>query len=191
MDQSRNFIGAKTLAFGVTATITLVAISILGIRLARGSQRLGFGSDSSCAEPDLPGTVVRVALTNMGGPMMGQRGGMMPGGAMSLTADHAITTHGAVSFLATNYGSITHELVVLPLTDSQRAGARKIGTDGQVDEATSLGEASKSCGEGAGEGITIGSSSWLTLTLPPGRYELVCNLPGHYAAGMYTEFTVT
>jgi uncharacterized cupredoxin-like copper-binding protein len=35
-----------------------------------------------------------------------------------------------------------------------------------------------------------GASGWVTVTLPPGRYELVCNLPGHYAAGMYTQLTV-
>ncbi len=29
------------------------------------------------------------------------------------------------------------------------------------------------------------------MTLQPGRYELVCNFPGHYTAGMYTELDVT
>ena len=52
-------------------------------------------------------------------------------------------------------------------------------------------EVSASCGADAGEGITSGSAGWTTLTLPPGRYELVCNLPNHYAAGMYQELTVT
>jgi uncharacterized cupredoxin-like copper-binding protein len=27
--------------------------------------------------------------------------------------------------------------------------------------------------------------------LAPGQYELVCNLPNHYAAGMYTRLVVT
>ncbi|WP_253033861.1 sulfocyanin-like copper-binding protein [Arthrobacter sp. H16F315] len=27
--------------------------------------------------------------------------------------------------------------------------------------------------------------------MPPGRYELVCNLPGHYAAGMYSQLKVS
>ena len=49
------------------------------------------------------------------------------------------------------------------------------------------GEVSASCGADAGEGITSGSAGWTTLRLPPGRYELVCNLPNHYAAGMYQE----
>lgn len=55
----------------------------------------------------------------------------------------------------------------------------------------SLGEASNSCGSGAGSGIRAGTSSWLTMTLKPGRYELVCNLPGHYTAGMHTELDVS
>jgi len=29
------------------------------------------------------------------------------------------------------------------------------------------------------------------VTLPPGRYELICNLPNHYADGMYQELVVT
>ena len=46
-------------------------------------------------------------------------------------------------------------------------------------------------GQGAGQGIRPGSSGWVTLTLAPGHYELVCNLPGHYAAGMHTELTAS
>ena len=41
-----------------------------------------------------------------------------------------------------------------------------------------------------GDGIAPGTSSWVTLPLAPGRDELVCNLPGHYAAGMYAQITV-
>ena len=29
-----------------------------------------------------------------------------------------------------------------------------------------------------------------TVTLTPGRYELLCNIAGHYGAGMYTELDV-
>ena len=54
-----------------------------------------------------------------------------------------------------------------------------------------MGEASTSCGAGAGEGIRAGTVSWTTLTLAPGRYELICNLPNHYADGMYQELLVT
>jgi uncharacterized cupredoxin-like copper-binding protein len=31
----------------------------------------------------------------------------------------------------------------------------------------------------------------LTADLSPGHYALVCNLPGHYKAGMHVDFWVT
>ena len=36
-----------------------------------------------------------------------------------------------------------------------------------------------------------GSTELLVLTLDAGNYQLVCNLPGHYAAGMHTSFVVS
>ena len=110
---------------------------------------------------------------------------------MRLSADRTTVGHGAVSFLAVNGGNVNHELVVLPLPETQIVGTRPIAGDARIDEGDSLGEASNTCNEGAGNGIAPGASSWVTLTLQPGRYELVCNLPGHYAAGMYTQLTVT
>jgi uncharacterized cupredoxin-like copper-binding protein len=187
-------VASAAVAVGVIAGPPSGPAGLPGGVPARGN---GFLSGSSRAAPSLPGTVVNVALMNMGGPMMGQRsammggGGMMGGGAMRLRADHATVPHGTVSFLVTNAGSINHEMVLLPLTGSQAAGTRPVGGDAKIDEAGSLGEASKTGGAGAGEGIQPGASSWMTVTLAPGRYELVCNLAGHYTAGMSTELTVT
>ena len=47
------------------------------------------------------------------------------------------------------------------------------------------------CHAGPGDGLAPGSTGWVTLSLHPGRYELVCDEPGHYAAGMYAELTVS
>jgi uncharacterized cupredoxin-like copper-binding protein len=96
-----------------------------------------------------------------------------------------------VSFAVTNTGGLLHELVILPLPADRSAGQRTTGADGRVDESGAVGEASAACAEGAGAGIPPGASSWTTLTLPPGRYELVCNYPGHYRAGMHTVLEVT
>jgi len=49
---------------------------------------------------------------------------------------------------------------------------------------------SKSCAGGPGQGITSGAAGWTTVTLPAGRYHLVCNLPNHYANGMHQQLTV-
>jgi uncharacterized cupredoxin-like copper-binding protein len=185
----------------VSAVVVLVlaAASTIAIGATRGHREtVGFGRRSSpgtnCTVPNLPGTVVNVTLVNAGGPMMANgHGGMMggvAGGMMRLTATPATVPAGQVSFVATNMGSVNHELVVLPLPANQIVGTRTTEGDGTVDESGSLGEASNSCGAGAGDGIAPGASSWATVTLAAGRFELVCNLPGHYAAGMYTQVTV-
>jgi uncharacterized cupredoxin-like copper-binding protein len=91
----------------------------------------------------------------------------------------------------TNRGVITHELVVLPLIGGHGVGARTVDQDGTVEETGSLGEVSATCAAGSRDGLAPTSTGWATLALPAGRYELVCNLPGHYAAGMYAELDVT
>jgi uncharacterized cupredoxin-like copper-binding protein len=141
---------------------------------------------TSCRAPALPGAVVDVRLLDMGA-MMG--GGMMRGRAMRVLGQPSVVPAGTVSFRAFNAGSVTHELVVLPLPPGG-VGTRATGPDGRVSEAGSLGEASAPCGEGAGDGIRPGTWSWVSLELAAGSYELVCNLPGHYARGMYTELDV-
>jgi uncharacterized cupredoxin-like copper-binding protein len=168
--------------------LSLVAVAIVGSVVTPGGT--GFLSRTPCLAPTLSGPVVNVSLTNMGGPMM-RRPNRMMDGAMRMMADRSTVAHGTVSFLVTNAGTISHELVILPLPDNQIPGTRPIGGDAKIDESGSLGEASNTCAEGAGQGILPGASGWVTVTLPPGRYELVCNLPGHYAAGMYTQLTVS
>ncbi|MEY9776334.1 sulfocyanin-like copper-binding protein [Arthrobacter sp. MW3 TE3886] len=167
--------------------LSLVAVGVVGSVVNPGGP--GFLSRARCAAPNLPGPVVGVSLTNMGGPMMSRPNRMM-GGAMRMTADRSAVGHGTVSFLVTNGGTISHELVILPLPENQIAGTRPIGGDAKIDESGTIGEASNTCADGAGQGILPGASGWVTVTLPPGRYELVCNLSGHYAAGMYTQLTV-
>ena len=169
-----------------------------------------FPAVSSCPAPTLPGTVVNVTLTDMRG-MMGPGGGMGPGwsgqygrgpgmgmvGMMRILVNPATVPPGQVSFRVTNAGALNHELVVLPLPKGQYPGQRPIGPDGKVDEAGSLGEASRTCGAGRGDedarnyGIAAGASGWTTVTLTPGRYELICNIAGHYWTGMYAELDVS
>ena len=179
------------LAAAVAALLASAAVAIGAVNGGAIPGRSGFRSDSARAAPSLAGTVVNVSLTDSGGSMMGQSSGMMSGGSMRLSADQTSVAHGTVSFLVTNGGGIKHEMVILPLPASQRVGTRPIGGNAKVDEAGSLGEASNTNGKDAGEGVLPGASSWTTLTLAPGQYELVCNLTNHYSDGMYTRMTVT
>ncbi|WP_221629275.1 hypothetical protein [Humibacillus xanthopallidus] len=155
-----------------------------------GAGRAMFAPLTCAAPTDLPGQRVTVTLADMG--MSHTMGGTAPMGArMSLTAEPATVSSGQVSFVVDNRGWRTHELVVLPLAAGAGAGERVPGPDGKVDESGSLGEASSSCAAGAGEGIDSGAVGWVTLTLAPGHYELVCNLTNHYAGGMRQELVVT
>lgn len=155
----------------------------------------------SCAPPALPGSVVDVSLNDMGpmlggpmsgGPMMG--GGMMGhgmSGMMRITASPASVHAAPVSLRVFNRGDIDHEVVVMPLTAGRYAGQRPVGANGEVDETGALGEASQTCSSAEGDGIAPGQWSWTTVNLPAGRYELLCNIAGHYGSGMYTELDVS
>lgn len=168
----------------------------------------------TCTAPPLQGHVVDVSLADMEQGMTGSGphgpgpygtpgpGGRMPGThdpygpgphgkRMTLTVTPSSVPAGKVSLRAFNKGFLAHEVVVLPLAAGQAPGQRVPGQDGRVSEAGSLGEASRTCGAGTGNGMAPGSTGWTTLTLRPGRYELVCNFSGHYAAGMHAELDVT
>jgi len=192
------------------AVLVLAATSTMAVAATSGAfENHGAGNTSgrSCAAPALPGSLASVTLVDMrdmmgrtmpdggmmgGGPLMGQHDWpRFREGMMQVALTPASVSHGTVSLRVHNTGYLTHEVVVLPLAAGQTVGTRTPGTDGKVTETGSLGEASASCAAGTGDGITAGSIGWVTLKLPPGRYEIVCNLPGHYAAGMYTELDVT
>ena len=157
------------------------------MRAAPSGYRL---SRLTCSAPlSWPGTEVFVMLGDMG--MSRMMGGVAPlGQPMMLRAAPSRVHAGNITFVVANMGWRTHELVVLPLRQGQRAGERVPGPDGKVSEAGSVGEASASCAGGAGDGIQAGSVGWVTLTLSAGHYELICNLPNHYTDGMHQEFDV-
>lgn len=153
----------------------------------------GAGHHSSslrCSAPSkLPGQRIAVSLADMG--MTRMMGGTAPlGEHMRLTAVPAEVRAGPVTFAASNVGWRTHELVILPLGVAAQAGQLGVGPDGKVSEAINVGEASKSCEGGSGEGIKAGAVGWTTVTLVAGRYELLCNLPNHYANGMHQLLVV-
>ncbi len=177
------------------AVVALTAGSVSALAATHSGNPHGSrvaNNGSTCTEPELSGGRVTVMLSDMAGSSM-RSGGMMGTlhlGPMAARAVPSEVPAGQVSIVAFNHGTRSHELVVLPLAPGATIGSRSVGTDNKVSEADSLGEASNNCGAGAGEGINPGAASWVTLTLKPGRYELVCNLAGHYAAGMYTELDV-
>jgi uncharacterized cupredoxin-like copper-binding protein len=84
---------------------------------------------------------------------------------------------GKVKFVVTNTGTFKHEFVVLKTT--KPAGNLLKGKE--ADEAGNVGEIGS---------IPAGQAKTLTLTLQKGHYALICNFPGHYAAGQFADFYV-
>jgi uncharacterized cupredoxin-like copper-binding protein len=186
-----------------TATTAALAVTASGPR-----GRSFIGSAPSCDPPRLPGTIVNITLADMPGTMMGPR--MMgaddqfgpaagPGQPwprmrmMSILIDPATVPAGPVSFRVINSGVWIHELDVMPLEARKIPGQRTVGADGRIDESSSLGEVTTCAEYSAGSDIhhiTPGGVGWTTITLQPGRYELICNISGHYVAGMYTQLDV-
>jgi len=89
---------------------------------------------------------------------------------------------GVIAFVVTNNGSIHHEFVIVTGDPTGTTGDEP----GRVSEANHIGGDS---GPEIGD-VAPGQTKVLTVTLPPGTYTAMCNLPGHYAAGMHFQFTV-
>jgi len=106
---------------------------------------------------------------------------------MSVVAVPASVPAGDVTFNAVNSGTIPHELVVLKTDLSPELLPARATDPTRVDEgaAGSLGEIEDSVLD------VTGSTGTLTLDLAAGKYVLICNVSGHYKAGMFTAFTVT
>ena len=177
---------------GIALVVSAAVISTLGgpsdPTSGRATTSAGVTPSSSGPLPssspttmNLSKVVVNVSLTDSGEPMGRGKGGYSTS-AMHVRTDQATVPHGTVTFRVTNSGVIEHEMLILPLVDSQSIGTRPFGADARIDETGKLHEASHS------EPKVVRS---VTLALAPGRYELVCNHPGHYVSGMYALLTVT
>jgi uncharacterized cupredoxin-like copper-binding protein len=94
---------------------------------------------------------------------------------------------GPVAFDVTNNGTTPHEFVVLR-TDTSSADFPITSFEG---ESPRFNE--DTAGENVGEtgDMEVGATKTLQIDLKPGHYALVCNLPGHYGAGMHVDFVVT
>ena len=89
---------------------------------------------------------------------------------------------GNVRFLVDNRGPDQHELIVV------RAAGAELPL--RADAATVDEEGLERSTVGVLEPGAVGSVRELDVHLRPGRYEVFCNMAGHYLGGMSAEFTV-
>ena len=97
----------------------------------------------------------------------------------TLTLGVSAIPAGKVTFKVTNGGKMAHEFSILKTTTP---GANLKVTNGQADETGSIAETGD---------MAAGAVKSLTVNLKPGHYVVLCNLPGHYAGGMWKNMTVS
>jgi uncharacterized cupredoxin-like copper-binding protein len=93
-----------------------------------------------------------------------------------------VVSAGQLRFAVDNKGPVSHELVIV------RANAALLPLRGDgitVDE-----DAVEHNTAGVLEPGAPGQTRQLTVNLRPGRYELICNMFGHYLGGMRTPLVV-
>lgn len=88
---------------------------------------------------------------------------------------------GVVTFHLENEGPSVHEFVVV--RSDADPGAFAV-VENEVDEAglDAVDEV---------EDVAVGATPTLEVELTPGSYVVICNITGHYAAGMHAGFTVS
>ncbi len=106
---------------------------------------------------------------------------------MSIDLSQTYAPQGTVSFLVTNTDTMKHEFVVLQ-TDTPAADFPISSFEG---ESNRFNEDKAGTNVGETGDMEAGTSQVLTIDLKAGHYAVVCNLPGHYAAGMHQDFWVT
>lgn len=90
---------------------------------------------------------------------------------------------GAVDLSVANHGPDAHELIVI----RSKTASLPLRTDGStVDE-----EGLERRIPGALEPGQPGATHHLHVRLRPGRYELICNMAGHYHGGMHAALIVS
>lgn len=99
---------------------------------------------------------------------------------------NATAKAGPTTIEAPNEGSVEHELVLF----KTNMNPAKLPTEasGEVDE-----EKMDEVAEEGGEipDVEAGETKSGKFKLTPGKYVMFCNLPGHYAQGMYGTLRVT
>jgi uncharacterized cupredoxin-like copper-binding protein len=147
--------------------MTLSSFRPLALAIAIPAAALAVGCGSSSSSSSTAGTstaasngTVAVALTEM-----------------KIVPNPTSAPAGKVTFNVANNGALPHEMVVIK-TDKP---AGSLGTGSRVPETGSVGETGD---------IKAGGSKTVSFDLKSGHYALICNISGHYAAGMHADFTV-
>jgi uncharacterized cupredoxin-like copper-binding protein len=144
------------------------------------------GDDNRSAE-STDGTAAAEATENVVKVQLGENGAKY-----FITVDKDTVQAGKTTFVIDNVGTMHHEMAIyktdlapgeLPLTAEGTVDEEKAGLVAEAVYTQPLrGDEDHRIRDGRGVDYTV--------DLPPGKYVLLCNLPGHYKAGQFVAFTV-
>ena len=173
------------LAQTMTVKVSLLDMTSLGANMmGRGAGSYGQGHGMMGRGRMGPGMMGPDNYGMVGRGGYGPVYGMMGHGMMMIRIDHDTVKAGKIEFDVSNLStSELHELVVVAV-DSPNAALPYDYNTWRIleDQIKVIGET---------EEMKPDATAKLQLELAPGAYLLVCNLPGHYAAGMVVPLTVT
>ena len=186
---------ASSIAADGSTTVKVALLDISSVMpmgmTGYGMMGPGWGQGQGMMNPGMmgPGWWQGQGTTNPGmmGPGMmgyGMIGPGMMGGMMSIRVDQPTVKAGTVAFDVTNWSrSVLHEMLVVSV-DNPTAPLPYDYAQARVpeDQVKVLGEAAD---------LQPNVAKTFEVTLTPGSYLLICNLPGHYAAGMAVPLSVT
>lgn len=152
-------------------TLTIAAAVTFGVGSLGGCSSGGSSTDraardTSAARPT--GTKVAVVIRDTKGF----------DGPMTMTVSPNSVAAGLVTLRVKSSGTIPHEMVVVPTHGTAL-------TPGSADTVSETGVV------GALRKLPPGTTKLLTLNLPAGEYQLMCNFSGHFARGLHVPFSVT
>lgn len=120
-----------------------------------------------------------------GGTPMGEPSNKIAGSVQewSVVTTSSRAYEGDVTFAITNFGTIQHEFLVVK-TDIE-PGKIPLGDENRFDEDAEGIEVIDEIAE-----FEVNTTGLLKVNLAAGNYQLLCNIAGHYPAGMFTAFEV-
>ncbi|QEC48390.1 hypothetical protein FSW04_12970 [Baekduia soli] len=171
-----------------------LAGACLATLAAGGLTACGGGSSSTAATPatsaasspsaaTTTAAATTAATTAAAAPAAATTGASSVAATLSefkIVATPATARAGRVTFHVTNAGKVKHQFTVIA---TSKPAARVLSRHNPDDDIPGA--------RGEIASIAPGASKTLVIKhLKAGHYAIVCALPGHYQAGMYTDFTV-
>ncbi len=172
---------APSHAAGEKSTVNL---ALLDMSSLMGPGTMGYGMmGPGMMGPGMTGP--GMMSPGMMGPGMMAPGtmGMMGMGMMSIRTDQSSVKAGTVSFDVTNWSrSFVHEVLIVAV-DNPNAALPYNYAEAKVaeDQVKVLGEVAD---------LQPNASGTVDVALTAGSYLLICNIAGHYAAGMVSQLQV-